>query len=149
MHICSAMSAMWCALHAMTSWGCRAAAMFVVPGPQVATAGATPWSSWWAPSVFRARTLAMAAPTGRRITTVKTTHGRAPTCRAAALARPAALLAPWRRYCAILPSCTNGPAQPRLRLVLASTLNSVTVSILSPPSVLLQTKSPRISTCSC
>ncbi|KAG2624706.1 hypothetical protein PVAP13_3KG152000 [Panicum virgatum] len=56
---------MWCALHAMTSWVCRAAATFVLPGPQVATTGATPWSSWWTPSVFRARTLAMAALTGR------------------------------------------------------------------------------------
>jgi hypothetical protein len=143
MHICSATSAMWCALHAMTSWGCRAAAMCAVPGPPVATTGAMPWSSWWTPSVFRARTLAMAAPIGRCITTVKATARVCPHMPCRCPGQACGFVG------SISPPCTDGPAQPRLRLVLASALNSVMVSISSPLSVLLRTKSPRNSTCSC
>lgn len=149
MHLCSATSAMWCALHAMTSLGCQEAAMCAAPRPQGATNGATPWNRWWTPSVFRVCTLPMAARRGQYITTVKATPRHARMHHATALAWPAALLAPQQLYCIILPTCTDGPAQLRIRLVLASTLNLLMASISSPLPVLVQTKAPQISTCSC
>uniref|UniRef100_A0A0A9FCH9 Uncharacterized protein n=1 Tax=Arundo donax TaxID=35708 RepID=A0A0A9FCH9_ARUDO len=120
---------MWFTRPAATNWS----------EPRAATAGATPWSTWWSPSVSRARTRPMAVAPGRHTTTGAPTAGHARTRRAAALAPRAASSAQWPRSWTTSPPRTagrvpqrSGPASPS---ACASTTASTSFVLTAPPAI--------------